>query len=139
VLLTHDAGSDSGTTYLSSDEDTVPPEPIVKSTTPLLAEASGYQPPVGRFALSIVSVDGFPPYEDFDGDGPTDLRENEHGTDPRLADTDDDGHTDTSDNCPVVHNPVRGDNDADSHGDACDGCPLDRNPGQSDSDGEGDL
>ena len=130
ALFAYDAGSDSGTTYLSSNDDTVPAEPIVRITTPPLADAGGYQPPVGSYTFSIVSVDGLPPYVDTDGDGLTNLRENELGTDPRLADTDGDGHADPSDNCPVDPNPAQGDTDTDSHGDACDTCPLDWNPGQ---------
>jgi hypothetical protein len=138
--VTYDAGSDSGTTFLSSNLDTSPPEPILKITTPPLADASGFQPPVGTYNFSIVSVDGLPPYQDEDGDGLSNLREKEVGTDPRLADTDADGHPDSSDNCPTAHNPPQGDTDADFHGDACDTCPADWNPAQSDldDDGEGD-
>ena len=69
ALFAYDAGSDSGTTYLSSNDDTVPAEPIVRITTPPLADAGGYQPPVGSYTFSIVSVDGLPPYVDTDGDG----------------------------------------------------------------------
>jgi hypothetical protein len=136
VLFTYDAGTDNGTTYVATDEDTVPAEPIVRITTPPLADAGGYQAPVGTYTFSIVSVDGSPPYEDPDGDGLTNLREKELGTDPRLADTDNDGHTDSSDNCPVSHNPSQDDGDDDAFGDACDNCPLDRNAGQSDHDGD---
>jgi hypothetical protein len=140
VLFTYDAGTDSGATYVSTNFNTVPPEPIVRITTPPLADTSGYQAPVGTYTFSIVSVDGLPPHEDTDGDGLSNLRENELGTDPRLTDTDDDGHSDSADNCPIVHNLAQDDVDGDAHGDACDKCPVDWNPGQSDvdDDGEGD-
>jgi cytosine/adenosine deaminase-related metal-dependent hydrolase len=51
-----------------------------------------------------------------------------------AMDMDGDGLDNTSDNCPMVFNPVRpvdasmqGDADADGDGDACDPCPLDAN------------
>jgi hypothetical protein len=136
VLFTYDAGSDSGTTFLSNNEDTVPAEPIVKITTPPLADGTGYQASVGTFMLTILSVGGLPPHGDADGDGLDNLRENELGTDPQLADTDGDGHTDPFDNCPIVPNPLQEDGDGDRGGDACDNCPLDWNPSQSDVDGD---
>jgi len=141
VLFTYDAGSDSGTTFLSANDDTVPPEPIVKIATAPLADDTGYQPPVGTYTLSILSVDGLPPHEDFDGDGLDNLRENELGTDPQLSDTDGDGHTDPFDNCPIVSNPLQDDGDGDRCGDACDNCRLDWNPSQSDADrdNQGDI
>jgi hypothetical protein len=53
-----------------------------------------------------------------------------------LADTDDDGTPDISDNCPLTPNPSQDDADEDSAGDACDNCPL-PNSDQRDDDGNG--
>lgn len=47
---------------------------------------------------------------------------------PLSSDTDGDGVTDASDNCPLVANPSQADRDADGIGDACD--PLDGRPPQ---------
>ncbi len=140
TLFTYDAGTDSGSSYTSANLDTVPAEPVVKIDTPPLADATGYQPPVGTYSLTIVSVDGRPPYGDADGDGLTNLREIELGTDPTRTDTDGDGRPDSLDNCPTAENASQGDVDADGVGDACDNCPLDPNPAQTDSnlDLEGD-
>ena len=45
---------------------------------------------------------------------------------PALAgDSDADGVSDASDNCPAVANPGQENSDGDSAGDACDGCPTD--------------
>ena len=44
-------------------------------------------------------------------------------------DSDHDGVTNTSDNCPNVANPGQTDGDGDGKGDACDACPSDSNPG----------
>jgi len=65
------------------------------------------------------------------------------------VDTDGDGVTDTTDNCPDVANANQRDTDADGEGDACDGdddadqvpdeddnCPLIANPSQLDTDGD---
>ncbi|MGE3455304.1 MAG: thrombospondin type 3 repeat-containing protein, partial [Kofleriaceae bacterium] len=69
---------------------------------------------------------------------------------PTAGDADGDGIADSSDNCPMVFNPVRpvdegaqGDSDEDGAGDACDVCPLDAstatctkvNPEDRDGDG----
>lgn len=50
-----------------------------------------------------------------------------------LADTDDDGVPDDSDNCVSEPNPSQQDTDLDGLGDACDNCPSESNPGQEDS------
>jgi cysteine-rich repeat protein len=52
-------------------------------------------------------------------------------------DTDGDGVTDYSDNCPTVSNVSQGDGDGDGFGDACDNCPSDSNGSQNDADGDG--
>jgi hypothetical protein len=53
-----------------------------------------------------------------------------------LPDTDGDGISDGSDNCPDDANPDQEDADGDDAGDACDNCPL-PNPDQRDDDGNG--
>ena len=56
---------------------------------------------------------------DIDGDGLERAQELERGTDPNLADSDQDGFTDSDDLCPLV--PSRGlDSDGDGIGNACD-------------------
>jgi len=47
--------------------------------------------------------------------------------DCELIDADDDGITDSEDNCPNDYNPGQGDNDEDGIGDACDSVPIDCN------------
>jgi hypothetical protein len=54
-----------------------------------------------------------------------------------VADTDNDGILDETDNCPLVFNPLQEDSDGDGVGDACDNCPSTVNPLQEDSDGDG--
>jgi hypothetical protein len=114
--------------------------PISRIVTPPLA-TDGYAAPVGTYTLTILAVDGRPPYADQDGDGLTNLREAELGTDPLLPDTDSDGALDAADNCPLAANPSQVDADLDGRGDACDNCPATVNPAQRDvdADGEGDL
>jgi hypothetical protein len=51
-----------------------------------------------------------------------------------LADSDNDGIGNGSDNCPNVANPTQANSDGDTLGDACDACPLDAN-NDVDSDG----
>lgn len=62
---------------------------------------------------------------DDDGDGILDTDEAAQGTDPLVADSDEDGVNDGIDNCPTIANGVNEDNQADSDGndigDACDG------------------
>jgi hypothetical protein len=141
TLIAYDAGTDSGTTFNSPDANTNPAQPIAVIVTPPLANASGYAPPVGRYTLTIVSVDGLPPYDDTDGDGLSNVREAALGTSVTDPDSDDDLRLDGNDNCPLASNPSQVDGDLDGVGDACDNCPLLHNTGQSDSDedGEGDL
>ncbi len=134
-LYTYDSGTDSGSTYTSPNADTNPPEPITLIVTPPLG-TGGYAPPVGTYTLTIVDVDGRPPYEDPDEDGLTNLREAELGTDPTSDDTDMDTVLDGADNCPLVGNVAQTDADADTVGDACDNCPSDANPRQLDFDGD---
>jgi hypothetical protein len=136
-LIAYDSGTDSGVTYTSPDADTVPAWPIGPIRTPPLADAAGYAPPLGTYALTVVSVDGLPPYADADGDGLNNLREAALGTTVSDTDSDDDGGSDAVDNCPLVANPVQSDLDADGIGDACDTCPLLGNAGQDDGDADG--
>lgn len=62
-------------------------------------------------------------------------------TQSQLADQDNDGVADTSDNCPSTPNPplmtgeAQEDRDTDGVGDACDNCPLTSNADQADTDG----
>ena len=137
TLIAYDAGTDSGSTFTSPDLDTNPAVPIAVIHTPPLADASGYAPPIGRYTLSVVSVDGLAPYVDTDADGWSNLKEAAAGTSVIDADSDDDGRGDGSDNCPLVANNAQADGDSDGVGDACDDCPLIPNAGQSDADGDG--
>ncbi|MCX5885744.1 MAG: thrombospondin type 3 repeat-containing protein [Proteobacteria bacterium] len=52
-------------------------------------------------------------------------------------DTDGDGISDSSDNCPTVPNPGQEDTDGDGKGNACDNCPTVANSNQADNDGDG--
>ena len=52
-------------------------------------------------------------------------------------DSDGDGISDLSDNCPYVSNPDQRNSDSDSLGDACDNCPYYSNEDQLDDDGDG--
>jgi hypothetical protein len=54
-LYVYDAGTDSGPTYTSPDEDTVPPEPIARiETAPFLID--GDVAPVGTFTFTLLSA-----------------------------------------------------------------------------------
>jgi len=53
------------------------------------------------------------------------------------SDTDGDGISDSSDNCPSTANADQADTDADDLGDTCDNCPNAANPAQQDGDGDG--
>lgn len=53
-----------------------------------------------------------------------------------FTDTDSDGITDSSDNCPAVANPDQMDSDNDNIGDVCDNCSLVANPDQQDNDND---
>jgi len=135
-LVVYDAGTDSGTTFLSPDFDTNPADPITLIVTPPLA-IGGYAPPIGTYSLVILNVDGRPPYGDADGDGLTNLREAELGTDPLIDDSDGDTVLDGIDNCALDANVSQLDVDADGAGDICDNCASTGNPSQSDKDGDG--
>lgn len=52
-------------------------------------------------------------------------------------DSDNDGVSDSDDNCPVVANPEQEDGDSDQVGDACDNCTLVSNVDQNDTDADG--
>lgn len=54
-----------------------------------------------------------------------------------VADQDQDGVPDSSDNCVATANADQADGDGDGVGDPCDNCPLTGNSGQVDSDGDG--
>lgn len=53
------------------------------------------------------------------------------------VDSDGDGVSDETDNCPAVPNPDQLDSDFDGVGNACDNCSVAFNPGQEDADGDG--
>ena len=136
TLFPYDAGTDSGTTFTSSNQATVPPMPIQRiDTAPLAPGGSG--PPIGTFTFRILLAGGLPPYQDTDGDGLTNLREAELGTDPQDPDSDNDLVGDAVDNCPLAINGAQTDGDADGLGDVCDNCPSEVNPRQTDTDGDG--
>ena len=56
---------------------------------------------------------------------------------PPADDSDNDGISDASDNCPADANPDQEDFDEDGVGDACDNCPRDPNALDVDTDGDG--
>jgi choice-of-anchor B domain-containing protein len=58
-----------------------------------------------------------------------------------VPDSDQDGVTDTTDNCPTLANTDQKDSDADLKGDPCDNCATIANPDQADTDrdGQGDA
>lgn len=60
-------------------------------------------------------------------------------TAPSVEDRDEDGVTDSRDNCPDVANADQLDGDGDRRGDACDQCPTKRNKGDRDQDGLDDA
>ena len=69
--------------------------------------------------------------DDDDNDGSSDAEEAERGTNPLVADTDDDGATDPNDNCPLTGPNDQTDTDSDGQGDVCDN--DDDNDGLSDA------
>ena len=78
------------------------------------------------------------PCLDTDADGIDDCTEATIGTDPRDADTDNDGLADGDDPCPLNPNLGCGvDGDLDGVTDDVDNCPATPNPDQADSDGDG--
>ncbi|MEW5923598.1 MAG: thrombospondin type 3 repeat-containing protein, partial [Candidatus Zixiibacteriota bacterium] len=54
-----------------------------------------------------------------------------------VIDSDNDGITNASDNCPYTYNPDQLDDDLDGIGNQCDNCPDEYNPDQEDSDSDG--
>lgn len=132
----YDAGTDSGLSYESPDLITVPAVPVFRIYTDPLG-VGGTSPPLGYHRFQILGVDGLPPYEDADGDGLTNLREAELGSDLHSGDGDADLIGDASDNCPALANFAQLDADSDGVGDACDNCVFASNAVQSDVDGDG--
>ncbi len=139
-LVTWDAGTDSGTTFTSSNSATNPRQPISLIVGDPLG-AFGEAVPVGYYLFEILSVDGLTPDGDEDDDNSTNLEEAARGSDPRIKDTDGDGVEDPSDNCPSTSNVGQADGDGDGLGDLCDVCPASADPRQldADHDGTGDL
>ncbi|MDH3783807.1 MAG: spondin domain-containing protein [Acidobacteriota bacterium] len=135
-LYVHDAGTDSGPSYVSTNFNTNPAIPISVIDTPPLA-TGGYAPPVGTYTFAVQAVEGRPPYDDDDMDGWTNLREAGVGTDPFLEDTDVDTIFDPVDNCPTLANGSQLDFDSDKIGDLCDNCPSTANASQSDGNDDG--
>jgi hypothetical protein len=75
---------------------------------------------------------------DTDGDGVSDLTDNCPTVfNSNQLDTDGDGRGDVCDNCATVANPNQADSDGDGIGDVCDNCVLTANPNQQDDDGDG--
>jgi len=75
---------------------------------------------------------------DTDGDGISDSTDNcPYVSNPNQADTDNDGIGYACDNCPSVSNPNQADADNDGIGYACDNCPSVSNPNQADTDNDG--
>lgn len=140
TLVSYDSGTDSGTTYESPNNETIPHEPIFLITTPPLAPG-GVVTPIGTMTFTIVDVDGLPPYVDTDGDTLLNIEEAAIGSDPRVMDTDGDTVRDDVDICPFDSDVNQDDGDSDGPGDACDNCPAVSNPAQVDYDldGQGDL
>jgi len=60
-----------------------------------------------------------------------------NGCNPPPADGDQDGVTDSSDNCPTTPNADQLNLDTDPYGNTCDNCPNVANPTQTDVDGDG--
>jgi hypothetical protein len=136
-VYSFDAGTDSGLSYESPDQPTVPPEPVFRIYDDPLG-VGGTSPPVGYYRFELLAVDGMPPHEDADSDGLTNLREAELGSDPMSGDSDGDTTGDAVDNCPAQSNAGQLDGDGDDIGDVCDNCGSDPNVHQNDTDGDGE-
>ena len=89
----YDAGTDSGTTYTSGNQDTQPPEPISLLTGPLVT-VNGEIVPFGSMTFTRITES--------------------------CVDSDGDDIGDDVDNCSVEPNPLQVDADADGFGNACD-------------------
>ncbi len=141
-------------------DDPGAPSPLVPTTTPIQdlvgVPVDSFTPPpgsggdsfdlaaVGLHAIRFVRIDGGPIDARLGGLSGFDLDAiaGVHSIDTAgLADTDGDGITDASDNCPTVPNPDQADRDGDGVGDACDDCPDTPDPAQLDTnhDGIGDA
>ncbi len=134
-LYPFDAGTDSGPSYESPDQPTVPVVPVYRIYSDPLGVA-GTSPPVGHYVFEVLKVASRQPYDDADGDGLSNLREFELGTNLFNGDTDFDTIPDAQDNCGAVSNPTQLDGDGDGAGDLCDNCLGQANPAQNDVDGD---
>ncbi len=135
-LYPFDSGTDSGPSYESPDQPTIPVVPIYRIYSDPLG-VGGTSPPVGHYVFEILTVAGTQPYDDADGDGLSNLREFELGTNRFNGDTDFDTITDPQDNCPADSNAAQLDGDGDAVGDICDNCLTEPNTAQNDVDGDG--
>jgi hypothetical protein len=136
----YDAGTDSGTTFNSANQVTIPAAPVFPIQDGPLASQEAV-PIVGYFEIRILTVNGRLPHRDDDLDTLTNVEEAEICTNPLSNDTDADTIRDAPDNCPITPNLDQLDDDQDEVGNACDNCSLTANPKQRDvdSDGEGDV
>ncbi len=126
-----------------------PPPPDGSSPTPMDTDGDG-MPDYWENQWSFDPNDPGDAAQDADGDGISNLDEYLNGTNPRDADSDDDGVDDGADNCPFASNADQADLDEDGVGDVCDtdrdgdGVPDGEETGQygtdptlADTDGDG--
>jgi cysteine-rich repeat protein len=128
--------------------DPWPTHPTWTSSDPTIATivpATGVATGVTDGTVTITATDGLVSgsttlkvITDTDDDGFSDSTDNcPLVSNPDQADSDADKVGNVCDNCPVVSNASQVNSDADSYGDACDNCPTVTNPTQTDNDGDG--
>lgn len=92
----------------------------------------------GYFSFSIgLTATGGDPNKDTDGDGLTDKQEKELGTDPKIADTDNDGLKDGEEVHKYKTDPLRADTDGDGLNDGDEVVKYKTDPNKVDTDGDG--